>query len=211
MLSNLGISLIILTLTFSFIIIYSSFFNLKARDNKISKKIYNFTLYQTIFCVLSFFTLLIGFIKSDFSLINVFENSHRSKPMFYKIAGTWGSHEGSLLLWINILVIFSYLFLIYNKNHNKVFRLYTLIFQNLLISGFLIFLLINSNPFSKIYPIPSDGLGLNPILQDPALAIHPPLLYVGFVGSSIYFSAAMSSLISGTKENHLLFQLNHGF
>ncbi len=199
MLSNFGISLIILTLTFSFVIIYSSFFSLEVKDNTISKKIYNFTLYQVIFCVLSFFTLLIGFIKSDFSLINVFENSHSSKPMFYKIAGTWGSHEGSLLLWINILVIFSYLFLIYNKNHNKIFRLYTLIFQNLLISGFLIFLLINSNPFSKIYPIPSDGLGLNPILQDPALAIHPPLLYVGFVGSSIYFSAAMSSLISGYK------------
>ena len=104
-----------------------------------------------------------------------------------------------MLLWINILVIFSYLFLIYNKNSNKIFRLYTLIFQNFLISGFLIFLLFNSNPFSKIYPIPLEGLGLNPILQDPALAIHPPLLYVGFVGSSIYFSAAMASLISGYK------------
>ncbi len=199
MLSNIGITLIISTLTFSFIIIYISVFSLKTKNNIINKKIYNFTFYQTIFCVLSFFALLVGFIKSDFSLINVFENSHRSKPLFYKIAGTWGSHEGSLLLWINILVIFSYLFLIYNENCNKIFRLYTLIFQNFLISGFLIFLLINSNPFSKIYPIPLEGLGLNPILQDPALAVHPPLLYVGFVGSSIYFSAAMSSLISGYK------------
>ena len=116
---------------------------------------------------------------------------------FYKIAGTWGNHEGSLLLWINILVIFSYLFLIFNHAHDKKFRLYTLIFQNILILGFLFFLLLNSNPFTLIYPAPLEGLGLNPILQDPALAIHPPLLYVGFVGCSIYFSAAMASLLSG--------------
>ena len=199
MLSNIGIILAILTLIFSLIIIFRSISNLGKKNILIDKNIYNFTLYQTTICILTFFTLLIGFVNSDFSLINVFENSHSSKPLLYKIAGTWGSHEGSLLLWINILVIFSYLFLIYNKNSNKNFRLYTLIFQNFLISGFLFFLLFNSNPFSKIYPIPLEGLGLNPILQDPALAIHPPLLYVGFVGSSIYFSAAMASLISDYK------------
>jgi cytochrome c-type biogenesis protein CcmF len=146
---------------------------------------------------LSFFTLIVGFIYSDFSLINVYENSHTAKPLFYKIAGTWGNHEGSLLLWVNILVIFSYLFLVFSHKHNKNFRLYTLIFQNILIIGFLFFLLLNSNPFNSIYPPPFEGLGLNPILQDPALAIHPPLLYVGFVGCSIYFSAAMASLMSG--------------
>jgi cytochrome c-type biogenesis protein CcmF len=127
----------------------------------------------------------------------VYENSHSAKPVFYKIAGTWGNHEGSLLLWINILVLFSYLFLIFNHNHNKKFRLYTLITQNFLIFGFAIFLLLDSNPFSSIYPVPPEGLGLNPILQDPALAIHPPLLYVGFVGCSIYFSAAIASILSG--------------
>ena len=84
--------------------------------------------------ILSFFTLVSAFIISDFSIINVFENSHTEKPLFYKIAGTWGNHEGSLLLWINILVIFSYLFLVYSKNpNNKHYRLFTLIFQNLLI------------------------------------------------------------------------------
>ena len=197
MLSNIGISLVVLILILSFSIIYTSCLDLKTPSRTIKKSIYKLSLFQTTFTILSFFTLIIGFISSDFSLINVYENSHTTKPFFYKIAGTWGNHEGSLLLWVNILVIFSYLFLIFNYAHNKKFRLYTLIFQNILILGFLFFLLLNSNPFNSIYPIPLEGLGLNPILQDPALAIHPPLLYVGFVGCSIYFSAAMASLLSG--------------
>ena len=197
MLSNIGIGLVTLVLMLSFLIIYIASLDLKTSNQDITKKIYKFSLFQTTFTVLSFFTLIIGFVNSDFSLINVYENSHTAKPFFYKIAGTWGNHEGSLLLWVNILVIFSYLFLVFSHTHNKKFRLYTLIFQNILILGFLFFLLLNSNPFNSIYPTPLEGLGLNPILQDPALAIHPPLLYVGFVGCSIYFSAAMASLLSG--------------
>ena len=197
MLSNIGISLVFFVLTLSFLIIYNSTLDLKSPSQYIKQNIYKLSLFQITLTILSFFTLIIGFINSDFSLINVYENSHTTKPLFYKIAGTWGNHEGSLLLWINILVIFSYLFLVFNYKHNKKFRLYTLIFQNILIIGFLFFLLLNSNPFNSIYPVPIEGLGLNPILQDPALAIHPPLLYVGFVGCSIYFSAAMASLVSG--------------
>jgi cytochrome c-type biogenesis protein CcmF len=196
MLSNIGIGLIISVLILSFLTIYSAILDLKTSGQIIKKNIYKLSLFQTTFTILSLLTLIIGFLISDFSLVNVYENSHTEKPFFYKIAGTWGNHEGSLLLWINILVIFSYLFLIFNHTHDKKFRLYTLIFQNILILGFLFFLLLNSNPFSPIYPIPPEGLGLNPILQDPALAIHPPLLYVGFVGCSIYFSAAMASLLS---------------
>ena len=100
------------------------------------------------------------------------------------------------MLWVIILTIFSFLFLVFYKNHPKNYRVYTLVIQNLLILGFLFFILFNSNPFSVIKPFPKEGLGLNPILQDPALAIHPPLLYIGFVGSSIYFSAAMASMIT---------------
>jgi len=197
MLSNIGVFLVFSVLFLSFIIIYNAYLDLKIKNKFIKKIIYNLSLFQITFTILSFFTLIIGFIYSDFSLINVYENSHTTKPFFYKIAGTWGNHEGSLLLWINILVLFSYLFLIFNFKHNKEFRLYTLIFQNILIIGFVIFLVLNSNPFSLIYPVPLEGLGLNPILQDPALAIHPPLLYIGFVGCSIYFSAALGSLLSG--------------
>jgi len=197
MLSNIGIVLIYLILASSFLIIYNVYLDLRTINKTVQKIIYKLSLFQITFTILSFFTLILGFINSDFSLINVYENSHTTKPLFYKIAGTWGNHEGSLLLWVNILVLFSYLFLIFNHMHDKKFRLYTLIFQNILIIGFVIFLLFNSNPFNSIFPIPLQGLGLNPILQDPALAIHPPLLYVGFVGCSIYFSAALGSLLSG--------------
>ena len=131
MLSNIGISLIVLVLILSFLIIYTASIDLKISREAIKKNIYKLSLFQITFTILSFFTLIIGFINSDFSLINVYENSHTTKPFFYKIAGTWGNHEGSLLLWINILVLFSYLFLIFNHIHDKKFRLYTLIFQNI--------------------------------------------------------------------------------
>ena len=196
MLSKLGILFIIGTLFTSLSIIFLTFKELKVIDNLIPSKIYKFSLFQLFFSISSFFVLLLAYILSDFSLVNVYENSHSNKPLFYKISGTWGNHEGSLLLWINILVLFSSLFLFLTKNNDKSFKILTLLFQNLLIITFLIFLLTNSNPFSELFPVPLEGLGLNPILQDPALAIHPPLLYIGFVGSSIYFSAALAALIS---------------
>ena len=141
MLSNFGIIFSSITLVTSFILIYFSFLELKISEIKIPKKIYNFSLVQLIFSLLSFLILLIGYVFSDFSMINVYENSHTTKPLFYKISGTWGNHEGSLLLWTNILVIFSFLFLILTKNKNKNFKILTLIFQNFLIATFFIFLL----------------------------------------------------------------------
>ena len=199
MLSNLGNILLFLNVILSLSIIYAANRNLKISGG-VDKNIFQLSLIQSTSIIICFFILIAAFIVSDFSLITVYQNSHSSKPLFYKIAGTWGNHEGSLLLWAIILSIFSFLFLVYNKNHPKKFRLLTLIIQNILILGFLFFILFNSNPFSKISPIPSEGLGLNPILQDPALAIHPPLLYVGFVGASIYFSAAIASLITNYSE-----------
>ena len=196
MLSNTGNFLLFINIFLSSLIIYSSLKCLKIKNNLIFKNIYQISLLQSTLILICFFTLTSAFIVSDFSLIIVYQNSHSLKPLFYKISGTWGNHEGSLLLWVIILTIFSFLFLILNKNHPKNYRLYTLIIQNLLILGFLLFIIFNSNPFSSLIPIPKEGLGLNPILQDPALAIHPPLLYIGFVGSSIYFSAAMASMIS---------------
>ena len=196
MLSNLGIIFSTIAFLTTLFLIHFSFAELKISGDKITKKIYKLSLVQLIFSISSFLILLIGYLLSDFSMINVYENSHTTKPLFYKISGTWGNHEGSMLLWINILVIFSFLFLLLNKKKNKNFKILTLIFQNLLFSVFFIFLITNSNPFAPIFPIPNEGMGLNPILQDPALAIHPPLLYIGFVGSSIYFSAALASLIS---------------
>ena len=200
MLSNIGNSLLIINTLLSISIISFSVQNLNSSANLINKNIYQMCLLQSTLIIICFFALIAAFINSDFSLITVYQNSHTLKPIFYKIAGTWGNHEGSLLLWVIILTIFSFLFLLYNREYPKNYRLYTLIIQNILIIGFLFFLIFNSNPFSVISPIPREGLGLNPILQDPALAIHPPLLYIGFVGSSIYFSAAIGSLLSNFTD-----------
>ena len=197
MLSNIGNLLLFINILLGLSLIYFSLQGLKSNKNLISARIYKVCIFQSTSIIICFFTLIFAFVISDFSLITVYQNSHSLKPIFYKISGTWGNHEGSLLLWVIILTIFSFLFLIYNKNHPKNYRIYTLIIQNILIIGFLFFLLFNSNPFSIISPVPKEGLGLNPILQDPALAIHPPLLYIGFVGSSIYFSAAIASLLTG--------------
>ena len=196
MLSNLGNIILFLSSIISLFLIYFAAKDLKTTSNIINKNILHLCLVQSTLVIICFFTLISAFIISDFSVIAVYQNSNSFKPLLYKISGTWGNHEGSLLLWVLILTIFSFLFLLFNKNHPKNYRIYTLISQNFLILSFLFFILFNSNPFSIVSPVPSEGLGLNPILQDPALAIHPPLLYVGFVGSSIYFSAAIGSMLS---------------
>ena len=200
MLSNFGNLLLSINIFLSSALIYFSLRSFKISGQLIPKIIYQISTLQSTLIIICFFTLIAGFIISDFSLITVYQNSHTLKPIFYKIAGTWGNHEGSLLLWVIILTVFSFLFLVFTRKHPKEFRILTLIIQNILIIGFLFFILLNSNPFSVLSPIPKEGLGLNPILQDPALAIHPPLLYIGFVGSSIYFSAAMASLITNYSQ-----------
>ncbi len=199
MLSNTGNILLFTSILFTFSIIYIAFQSLRVKNSVIGKNLVYLSFFQITFVIASFLLLIFAFVFSDFSLLAVYQNSHTSKPFFYKIAGVWGNHEGSLLLWVNIMVIFSYLFFVFNNKINKSYSLYTLLVQNILILGFLIFLVSNSNPFFKILPIPDEGLGLNPILQDPALAIHPPLLYIGFVGSSIYFSAAMAAILSNNE------------
>ena len=151
--------------------------------------------------------MIISFILSDFSNETVFNNSHTTKPLFYKIAGTWGNHEGSLLLWLLVLTLFICIFLTKSKSQPIKYKLLTLIFQQIIIIGFFVFLIATSNPFNYLYPVPDEGLGLNPILQDPALAIHPPILYLGYVGSSIIFSSALAAtslnLVSKKWASHI--------
>ncbi len=182
-------------LFFSVFIIFFSVRNL--RDTKIlDKKIISFTFTQFFFVVTSFFGLIISFINSDFSNETVFNHSHTTKPLFYKISGTWGNHEGSLLLWLLVLTLFISIFLIKSSQQPKNYRIFTLLFQQIIIIGFFIFLIKTSSPFNYIIPTPNEGLGLNPILQDPALAIHPPILYLGYVGSSIIFSSALAAMVT---------------
>ena len=139
-------------------------------------------------------------IVSDFSVLNVFQNSHTTKPMLYKISGMWGNHEGSMLLWILVLTIFNYfIFKFYKKNNSK-FVSKILETQAFIAIGFILFTIITSNPFERIIPAQENGLGFNPILQDPALAIHPPLLYIGYVGLSAAFSTGVATLKLNDNE-----------
>ena len=141
-----------------------------------------------------------AYVVSDFSVLNVAMNSHSAKPMLYKIAGTWGNHEGSMLLWVLILVIFGGAVAAFGGNLPPGLRARALAVQAWIAIGFYLFILFTSNPFARLDPPPLDGRGLNPLLQDPGLAFHPPLLYLGYVGFSMAFSFAVAALIEGRVD-----------
>ncbi len=183
---------LILGLCIGLILVYFSIQNFR-NFNQLDNKILSFSFLQLFFVVVSFLALVSSFIISDFSNETVFNNSHTTKPLFYKISGTWGNHEGSLLLWLLVLTLFIFIFLLRTKNQPIKYKILTLVFQQVIIIGFFLFLILTSNPFNYLFPVPNEGLGLNPILQDPALAIHPPILYLGYVGSSIIFSSALAA------------------
>jgi len=146
---------------------------------------------------LAFTALTIAYVRSDFSVVNVFENSHSAKPLIYKITGVWGNHEGSVLLWILILALFGLLVASFGRNIAASLRATTVAVQGWIAAAFLLFILATSNPFARLTPAPLEGRDLNPLLQDIGLAIHPPLLYVGYVGFSIVFAFAVAALIEG--------------
>ena len=186
-----------ISLITSIFLIFKSFKLIKNSSKILDSKIISALSVQLFMVFISFFSLIYAFINSDFSNETVYNNSHSTKPLFYKISGTWGNHEGSLLLWLLVLVIFLFIFLIKTKNQPNNYRLLTVLFQEIIILGFLLFILFTSSPFEILFPTPKEGTGLNPILQDPALAIHPPILYLGYVGTSIIFSSSLAALISG--------------
>jgi len=193
--NQIGYYSLILGLLFSFLLCGVSIKDLSSSSKKISQNVLSLSFLQLAFVIVSFLSLILSFINSDFSNETVFNNSHTTKPLFYKISGTWGNHEGSLLLWLLVLTLFIFLFLIKSREQPKKYRILTLLFQQIIIIGFFLFVLMTSNPFNYLFPIPTEGLGLNPILQDPALAIHPPILYLGYVGTSIIFSSSLAAVI----------------
>ena len=152
---------------------------------------------QLLFVGLAFAALMRAFVVSDFTVLNVAENSHSLKPMLYKVAATWGSHEGSLLLWVLILTAFGAAVSFFGSNIPEPLKARTLSVQAWISVGFLSFMLLTSNPFERLFPPPIDGNDLNPLLQDVGLAMHPPLLYLGYVGFSIVFSFAVAALLEG--------------
>ncbi|WP_075221382.1 heme lyase CcmF/NrfE family subunit [Acuticoccus yangtzensis] len=148
----------------------------------------------------AFAALTVAYIRSDFSVLNVFENSHSAKPMVYKISGVWGNHEGSMLLWVLVLATFGFLAAVLGRNMPLSLRATVVSVQGWVSTAFLAFILATSNPFERLFPAPFEGQDLNPLLQDIGLAIHPPLLYVGYVGFSIVFAFAIAALIEGRLD-----------
>ncbi len=155
---------------------------------------------QFALIAIAFAALINAYVTSDFSVLNVVENSHSAKPMLYKVTGVWSNHEGSMLLWVFILSLFGAAVALFGDNLPPALRARVLAVQGMIGVGFLTFILLTSNPFLRADPAPLDGQGMNPVLQDPGLAFHPPFLYLGYVGFSVAFSFAVAALIEGRVD-----------
>ncbi|HEX3537270.1 MAG TPA: heme lyase CcmF/NrfE family subunit [Stellaceae bacterium] len=155
---------------------------------------------QFLFIATAFFALMHAYAVSDFSLVNVASNSNSTKPLLYKLTGVWSNHEGSMLLWVFMLSLFGAAVALFGRNLPPALRARVLAVQAMIGVGFLLFILLTSNPFARLFPVPVDGNGLNPILQDRGLAFHPPCLYLGYVGFSISFCFAVAALLEGRVD-----------
>src|SRR6266480_4761075 len=155
---------------------------------------------QFIFVAIAFSCLAYSFITNDFSVLNVATNSNSQLPLQYRLAATWGSHEGSLLLWTFMLTIWMVAVTLFSNHLPREMVARVLSVMAMISTGFLLFMLFTSNPFERLFPIPADGRDLNPLLQDPAMVAHPPMLYMGYVGFCVAFAFAISALISGRLD-----------
>ena len=150
-----------------------------------------------VLLAISFGCLTHAYVTSDFSVANVWNNSHSLQPLLYKYTSVWGNHEGSMLLWVLILGFFAALVAVFGQNLPPQLKANVLGVQGWIMTAFLLFVVLTSNPFERLIPAPPDGQDLNPILQDIGLAIHPPMLYLGYVGFSITFAFAVAAMIQG--------------
>ncbi|MCG8357805.1 MAG: heme lyase CcmF/NrfE family subunit, partial [Kiloniellales bacterium] len=157
-------------------------------------------LLQFALIATAFLALTQAYVSSDFTVLNVAQNSHSAKPMLYKVTGVWGNHEGSMLLWVLILALFGAAVALFGQNLPPTLRARVLGVQAWIAVGFLAFTVFTSNPFERLFPPPIDGRDLNPLLQDPGLAFHPPMLYIGYVGFSMAFSFAIAALLEGRVD-----------
>ncbi|MEW5421373.1 heme lyase CcmF/NrfE family subunit [Amorphus sp. 3PC139-8] len=197
MLNELGHYTLVLALTMALVQSVVPLAGARVRDEQLMRVAEPVAGVLFLLVGLSFAILTVAYIRSDFSLLNVFENSHSAKPLIFKISGVWGNHEGSMLLWVLILALFSGLVAAFGGSLPRPLKATVLSVQAWILFAFLLFILATSNPFTRLSPAPLEGQDLNPILQDIGLAIHPPLLYLGYVGFSIAFSFAVAALIEG--------------
>ena len=199
LLIDFGHLTLVLSLISSFFQVVIPIFNVQKNNIFLLNTVKPITKLSFLLTLISFIILMIGFVVSDFSIDLVAKHSHTLKPLIYKIAGTWANHEGSLLLWILILQFFG--FLLTYTNIPILFISKVLSIQGAISSAFLGLCIFSSNPFLRSNPFPSEGAGLNPILQDLALSFHPPILYIGYVGLSVSFSFSIAALIDGKIDN----------
>jgi cytochrome c-type biogenesis protein CcmF len=197
MIVEIGHYALVLALVLSLMQTVLPFWGARVRDAHLMALARPVALTQFAFVALSYAALTHAHIVSDFSLTNVVENSHSTKPLIYKISGVWGNHEGSMMLWVLILTLSGAAMALFSRAIPPRLLADALSVQGVLGAAFLLFILLTSNPFARLNPAPIEGADLNPILQDPGLAIHPPLLYLGYVGFSIVFSLAAAALIGG--------------
>jgi cytochrome c-type biogenesis protein CcmF len=176
------------------------FWGARCRDPVLMRVAGPTALAQFACATAAFVALAWSHMASDFSVLNVFENSHSAQPLIYKIAGVWGNHEGSLLLWVLMLLFFGALVALLGSNLPATLRADVLSVQAWIAAAFELLILSTSNPFTRLSDAPFEGRELNPILQDPGLAIHPPLLYLGYVGFAVSFSFAVAALVEGTVD-----------
>ena len=155
---------------------------------------------QFVFVAFSWGVLAYSFIASDFSVVNVAENSNSELPVFYRFAATWGSHEGSMMLWVMMLAAWTLAVSLKSRNLPDVMVARVLGVMGLVSCGFILFVLWTSNPFERVFPVPANGRDLNPLLQDPGMVVHPPMLYTGYVGFSVAFAFAVAALLSGRLD-----------
>ncbi len=155
---------------------------------------------QFVFIVFAFVCLVYSFITSDFSVQNVAANSNTKLPVYYRITASWGSHEGSLLLWVLMLAGWTFAVSIFSRNLPQEVIARVLAVMGLIMVGFLLFMLLTSNPFDRLFPSAAEGRDLNPLLQDPGMIYHPPMLYMGYVGFSVAFAFAVAALIGGKLD-----------
>src|SRR5581483_5955384 len=197
MIAELGHFALILALALALLQSSVPFVGAWRNDGRLTAVAGPVALTQFLFVGLAFAALVHAHMVSDFSLLNVVENSHSQKPLLYKITGVWGNHEGSMLLWVLILALFGALVAAFGRNLPERLKALVLSVQGWIAAAFLLFILVTSNPFLRLDPAPAEGNDLNPVLQDIGLAIHPPLLYLGYVGCSISFAFAVAALIEG--------------
>jgi cytochrome c-type biogenesis protein CcmF len=197
MIVEMGHYALVLALSVTLLQAFVPLWGVTCRDEALISVAVPFALIQFALILVSFSALTYAHVVSDFSLANVIENSHSTKPLIYKISGVWGNHEGSMMLWVLILSAFGGFVAAFARGMRAEFRAGVLAVQALIAAAFVLFILLTSNPFARSALPPIEGQDLNPILQDPGLAIHPPLLYLGYVGFSIAFSFAAAALIDG--------------